>query len=227
MIEDPERLTRQLGCRFVDQSLLELALTHSSHGQRDNERLEFLGDSVLSLVVSFELYQRNPGLSEGELTRLRARLVRGETLAEIAASFDIGNYLRMGAGELRTGGFRRPAILADAVEALIGAIYLDQGLNAARSLVMRLLGERLAECDDPHLLKDPKTRLQEWLQARRHPLPSYELIDEWGADHKKSFKVSCSVGGLIDPAEATGSSRRRAEQEAARLVLERLVSPGH
>lgn len=204
--------------RFRDPALLERALTHRSYGQAHYERLEFLGDSFLNLVVSELLYERRPHAPEGDLSRLRSRLVRDVTLAEIALELNLGSFLRLGQGEMRSGGFLRESILADVVEALIGAIYLDGGHEAARRFVSRLIGERLDQLPDAEQLKDPKTRLQELLQAHGHELPEYTVLAESGADHAKSFRVQCAVGELLSPVEAQASSRRKAEQAAARLA---------
>lgn len=208
---------------FQDSALLERALTHRSHGQPHYERLEFLGDSFLNLVVSDLLYQRRPHAPEGDLSRLRSRLVRDVTLAEIARELDLGAFLRLGQGEMRSGGFLRESILADVVEALIGAIYLDGGHEAARRIVTDLIAERLDQLPDAEKLKDPKTRLQELLQAHGHELPEYTVLSETGADHAKSFRVQCAVGELLTPVEAQAPSRRKAEQAAARLAHQALL----
>lgn len=209
--------------RFRDPDLLKQALTHRSHGERHYERLEFLGDSLLSLIVSDLLYQAHPHAAEGELSRMRSRLVRDATLAEIARELDLSRYLRLGQGELRSGGFLRESILADVVEALIGAAYLDGGFEPAHSLVAQLVGQRLADLPDAEQLKDPKTRLQELLQAHGLDLPDYTVLAETGADHAKRFLVRCAVGGLLPPIEAEAGSRRKAEQAAARKMHQALL----
>jgi ribonuclease-3 len=212
--------------RFSDERLLSEALTHRSRGRRNNERLEFLGDSVLSMVVSERLYQTHGKASEGDLSRMRARLVRGETLSKIARKLELGEYLKLGEGELKSGGYRRPSILANTLEAIIGAMYLDGGFKKCRAAVLELVEPLLQELPDPEELKDPKTRLQEWVQARGQPLPQYELVAESGADHRKQFQVRCSLPGTGIASEATGSSRRKAQQSAARLVLDRISQDG-
>ncbi len=217
---------RVLGHRFRDPALLELALTHRSHGSRHNERLEFLGDSVLGLVVTEALYERFPELPEGRLSRMRASLVRRETLAEVARALDLGAWLRMGAGELRSGGFSRSSTLADALEAVMGALYLDAGLAPARDFIRRVLGDRLAALDAGTPVKDPKTRLQEWLQKRGLPLPVYRVVEVEGPPHRQTFTVDCEVSGLAAPRRARGSSRRQAEQAAAAEALAALEG-GH
>lgn len=204
--------------RFRDPGLLQQALTHRSHGGRHYERLEFLGDSLLNLTVSDLLYSAHPTAPEGDLSRMRSRLVRDVTLAEIARELDLSQYLRLGHGELRSGGFLRESILADVVEALIGAVYLDGGFETARAMVTSLIGRRLAELPDAEQLKDPKTRLQELLQGRGLDLPEYVVLAESGADHAKRFLVRCSVGDLLPFVEAEAGSRRKAEQAAARLM---------
>ena len=210
-----------LDYRFRDPSLVELALTHRSIGRPNNERLEFLGDAFLGAVVAEMLYEAHPNASEGELSRLRAQLVNGQALAVIARELELGDRLRLGPGELKSGGFRRESILADAFEAMIAAVYLDGGFDACRQVVRQLFAERVAAL--PRSSKDAKTRLQEFLQAGGWPLPRYELIASHGDDHAKQFDVRCIVD---EPqpceAEASGSSRRAAEQEAAEAVFAQL-----
>lgn len=215
-------LGEQLGYAALDASLFEAALTHRSAGSRNNERLEFLGDAVLNLLVAEQLYQRFPTAAEGDLSRLRARIVSAEPLAEVAVALRMGDELRLGSGELKTGGFRRQSILADALEAVIGAAYLDRGLESARALVQRLFGSRLDELPGLAELKDPKTRLQEMLQARGLPLPSYVVEGVDGEAHAQQFRVRCEVPALGLDSPGEGSSRRRAEQEAAQRVLDAL-----
>ncbi|MCO1334922.1 ribonuclease III [Microbulbifer sp. OS29] len=209
-----ERLCKRLGHDFDRGELLELALTHRSHGSRNNERLEFLGDSILGFTIGAALYDQFPDGREGQLSRLRAQLVSGETLAKLAKELDIGDCLRLGEGEMKSGGFRRASILADAVEALIGAIYLDAGLEAARARVLAWFASRL-EGLSVETMKDPKTRLQEWLQARKKPLPEYTVVDVSGAEHAQHFVVECRVSGLAEPVRGEASSRRGAEKTAA------------
>lgn len=212
-------LRTALGYEPRDLSLFTAALTHRSASGRNNERLEFLGDAVLNLLVAELLYQRFPGATEGDLSRLRASLVSAEPLAGIAQQIGLGEELQLGSGELKTGGFRRQSILADAFEATIGAVYLDGGLEAARTLVGRFCGpllEALPAADD---LKDPKTRLQEYLQSRGHALPNYVVDSVVGEPHAQHFSVRCEVPELGFTAAGEGSSRRRAEQDAAQRVL--------
>ncbi len=202
-----------------DLALFVAALTHRSASGRNNERLEFLGDAVLNLVVAEQLYRLLPKADEGDLSRLRARVVSAEPLAEIAAELGVGDVLQLGSGELKSGGFRRESILADAFEAVVGAMYLDAGIEAARGLVERAVGSRIAALPDAADLKDPKTRLQELLQARGLPLPTYRVQSVAGEPHLQSFVVSCEVPMLSQSATGAGMSRRRAEQEAATRLL--------
>jgi ribonuclease III len=210
----------RLGYEPQDLALFRAALTHRSAPGANNERLEFLGDAVLNLLIAHRLYQVFPEATEGELSRLRARLVSREPLAEIALSLGLGATLQLGSGELRSGGFRRQSILADALEALCGAIFLDGGLGAVEPLITRLFAERIACLPSPEALKDPKTRLQEYLQSRSLTLPRYVVLGIEGEDHAQTFRVSCEVPGLALRVEGGGSSRRRAEQEAAARMLE-------
>jgi ribonuclease-3 len=214
----------KLDYRFRDPALAELALTHRSAGRPNNERMEFLGDALLGALVGEMLYEAHPRASEGELSRLRAQLVNGQALAVVARELELGDGLKLGSGELKSGGFRRDSILADAFEALIAAVYLDGGFEACRDTVRRLFAQRVA--DLPKSSKDAKTRLQEWLQARGLPLPVYELAGSHGEDHAKVFEVSCSI---TEPAPlsaaASGPSRRAAEQDAAEIVLGQLSEP--
>lgn len=218
-----QRLLRRLGYEFRDYTLFELALTHRSRGAVNNERLEFLGDSLLNTIIAEALFERFPAAREGELSRLRAQLVKGETLADIGREFDIGECLSLGEGELKSGGFRRASILADAVEALVAAIYLDSGEFAVcRSHLLRWYGTRLATVSLGKSAKDPKTTLQELLQARGEPLPEYELSEISGEAHAQIFTVTCRVSLLKSPVVTTGSNRRQAEKKAAAAALERL-----
>jgi ribonuclease III len=217
-----DALQERLGHRFRDPRLLAQALTHRSYSAPHNERLEFLGDGVLNCIVAAELYTRFTGLREGELSRLRASLVREQRLHELASELALGDYLRLGEGELKSGGFRRPSILADALEALIGAVYLDGGFDAARSVVVRLYRPLLETLDASGAEKDPKTQLQEWLQSRKYALPQYSVIATRGAAHDQRFEVECVVRELDLRTVGTGNSRRVAEQEAARMAFERL-----
>lgn len=216
----PAALEERLGHRFADPRLLEQALTHRSRGADNYERLEFLGDGVLGCAVADELYARFPHLPEGKLTRLRASLVREETLAEVGKALGIGGCLRLGEGELAAGPEPRPSILADALEAVLGAVFLDGGYAAARSAVLAAFGPHIERLDPERPAKDAKTRLQELLQAQHRPLPQYRVIGVQGEAHRQSFEVECRVDGLDVKATGSGTSRQRAEQQAARAVLE-------
>jgi len=211
-------LSRRLGFEFSDDTLLHRALTHRSFSPDNNERLEFLGDSVLNLIVSTELYRRFHDLSEGELTRLRAMLVREGTLADIARSIELGEFLRLGGGELKSGGFDRDSILADAFEALLGAIYSDGGLDAVTRVILQLFAKRLESLDSSKVPKDSKTELQEELQKLGRPLPVYELRSIEGEPHAQQFFVDCIVDSM-PVVSGEGSSRRNAEQDAAAKML--------
>ncbi|MBT2116868.1 ribonuclease III [Dyella sp. LX-66] len=211
----------KLTYRFRDPALAQLALTHRSAGKPNNERLEFLGDALLGVVVAELLYEAHPNASEGELSRLRAQLVNGQALALIARELELGDALKLGSGELKSGGYRRDSILADAFEALVAAVYLDSDFAQCREVVRGLFAERVAAI--PRSSKDAKTRLQEWLQARGWPLPHYELTDSYGEDHAKTFDVSCAIAEPMPlSAEGRGGSRRAAEQDAAEAVLRQL-----
>lgn len=212
----------RLGYEFVDEQLLDIALTHRSVGSRNNERLEFLGDAILNFTVAEALFERFPSASEGDLSRLRALLVKGETLSEVALELDLGQHLNLGEGELKSGGFRRASILADAIEAIIGAIHLDSGMAQAKKFVLSVLQNRLDGISLQTYDKDPKTQLQEWLQARKKPLPVYEVIEVSGASHCQMFTVSCTSSYIGDASVATAGSRRAAEKEAANLMLVKL-----
>lgn len=214
-----DKLCERLGYRFSREDLLGTALTHRSYGSPNNERLEFLGDAVLSLVISETLYLKFPQQDEGALSRLRASLVNGETLARRARALDLGDELLMGPGEMKSGGFRRDSILAGALEALIGAVYLEAGFAAACELVRAALHEEIAAVSPDRAAKDPKTRLQEHLQGRHLPLPEYQVLSIEGQDHAQVFRVECRVSGLAEALCGEGGSRRKAEQEAAEKVL--------
>jgi ribonuclease III len=211
-------LCRQLGYDFNDPQLLQRALTHRSYAPEHNERLEFLGDSILGCVIAKHLYGSFPLVSEGELSRLRSSLVREETLAVLARQLELGNHLRLGEGERKSAGFRRPSILADAVEALFGAVFLDSGFAAAEKVILNLYLPYLEKVDVLALGKDAKTMLQEYLQGRHIPLPSYTVIATQGAAHAQSFQVECTIPSLGITARGEGSSRRNAEQQAAQAV---------
>ena len=215
-------LKQTLGYEPTDLAWFEVALTHRSAGGANNERLEFLGDAVLSLISAQYLIERFPDANEGTLSRLRASMVSGEFLAQQAAAVQLGELLILGPGELKSGGYRRESILADALEALCGAVYLDGGLEAARDAMLRWLASGLPDEALLDELKDPKTRLQELLQARGLPLPRYSIESVEGELHAQQFRVTCEVDALLARAEGAGSSRRRAEQAAAARVLEQL-----
>jgi ribonuclease-3 len=217
-----QRLQQALGYTFSRPDLLAQALTHRSYGALNNERLEFLGDSVLNCSVARALYDAFPDLPEGSLSRLRANLVRQETLAEIAAALKLGDSLRLGEGELKSGGFRRPSILADALESLFGAVFLDAGFDAAQRVVRGLFDPLVAQIDPKASGKDAKTQLQELLQSRRLPLPDYRLVDTEGEAHDQSFTVECVLARPAINTRGVGKSRRAAEQEAARQACELL-----
>ena len=212
-------LQRKLGYSFAQASLLQQALTHRSHSTPNNERIEFVGDSVVNCCVAHELYGRFGDLKEGELSRLRANLVRQETLAELAQELELGTCLRLGEGELKSGGFRRPSILADGLEALLGAVFLDGGFPAAQGVIRRLYASLLEHLDPQILGKDPKTLLQELLQARKIPLPQYAVVATQGAAHKQLFQVECQIPQLAIRTTGFGASRRIAEQEAAQRAF--------
>lgn len=216
------KLTRRLAYTFDNESLLTEALTHRSAGSNNNERLEFLGDSILNFVIAEALFVGNPGMQEGDLSRLRASLVNGNALADIAHELNLGDYLNLGAGELKSGGHRRSSILADTIESIIGAVYCDSDFDTCRALILRLFADKLKMLPDVESLKDPKTRLQELLQSRRHSLPSYEILDVKGESHLQTFCVECRIDELDCVTRGEGSSRRKAEQVAAALAFEQL-----
>ncbi len=217
-----DALQRRIGHRFADSRLLTRALTHRSFGADHNERLEFLGDAVLSLAVSSLLYERFEGSDEGDLTRVRAHLVREESLHRVALQLSLPEVLHLGEGEARGGGAQRASILADALEALIGATFLDGGFDAAGTVVKGLFGEIIATTDIASWSKDAKTELQEWLQARRLPVPIYRISATRGQAHAQTFEVECDVPALSLVEQGVGRSRRVAEQEAARRMLDAL-----
>ena len=219
---DLERLQQALQVRMQDPDLLDQALTHRSCGRHNNERLEFLGDSILNHIIADYLYHHFPDASEGDLSRMRAALVKGDTLAGVARSLELGSWVKLGPGELKSGGSRRESILADTLEAILGAICLDAGPGAARDRVLAWYGERLLEVSPETATKDAKTSLQEYLQGRGLSRPGYALTQIEGADHCQQFEVECRVADLGVSARGQGSSRRRAEQAAAAAVLEAL-----
>ncbi len=218
------QLGKRLGHTFTDASLLQKALTHRSFSADHNERLEFLGDSVLSLAVSSLLYARLQQASEGELSRIRANLVKQESLYQIALKLDLASFIRLGEGELRSGGLNRPSILADALEAVLGAVYLDAGYQTAEALIHRLFADVDTSATASAVGKDAKTALQEWLQARKMPVPQYRVENIEGQAHRQLFKVICAVDTLQVSGQGSGNSRRAAEQDAAAKVLQLLFN---
>ena len=219
-----QQLQYRLQYQFSDQNLLKLALSHRSCGNKNNERLEFLGDAVLGLTISNFLYQRFPEAKEGDLSRIRSQIVRAESLADVARSLDLGPELLLGQGEMKSGGHRRDSILGDTVEALIGAIYLDKGLPAAEQAVVNWFSDLLSTLTLDTPIKDAKTGLQEWLQGRGKPLPEYLIVSTQGGDHNRMFTISCEIAGIESMAVATASSRRKAEQLVAEQLLKQLES---
>lgn len=214
-----DQLQARLGHVFADTRLLQEALTHRSFGQPNNERFEFLGDSILNCVTAIALFERFGELREGELSRVRASLVRQEALYRIALALELGDCLRLGEGELKSGGSRRPSILADAVEALFAAVFLDAGFAAAKTVIDGLYAPLLAEVDPCKPSKDPKTALQEWLQGRRIPVPTYVMVQALGEAHAQEFEVACEIPKLGVRTLGRGPSRRIAEQQSAELAL--------
>ncbi len=212
-------LEKTLQYRFQDLELFQQALSHRSASQKNNERLEFLGDAVLDFVISEKLYQSHPDASEGDLSKLRASLVKDESLAALALALELGDHLILGSGEMKTGGHRRESILADALEAIFGAVFLDRGYEASRTIIERVFADRLQNLPDIKDLRDPKTRLQEWLQGRKMALPAYELVATSGQDHKQRFSVTCTVAERSAVTEGESSTLRKAEQKAARKMI--------
>lgn len=219
MIKSPDLLAAKLGLKFNDTNLLVTALTHRSVGQRNNERLEYLGDSVLGFVIAQQLYELFPDAGEGALSRLRASLVNQTSLAELARQHQLGDYLILGTGELKSGGYRRDSILSDALEAVMGALLKDQGIDACINWIQRLFADKLANLKVTQWSKDPKTQLQELMQARRKELPIYELLNTSGAEHNQTFHVSCRVAVSQHVSEGCGETRKKAEQAAAEKML--------
>lgn len=223
VLTDPNiKLLKSLDYTFSATSLLEQALTHRSAAKKHNERLEFLGDAVLGMVIAEILYSKFPKLPEGKLTRMRSSLVKGTTLALIAQELELGPLIKLGPGELKSGGRRRDSILADAVESIIGATYLDGGFQAAAKLIKHLFDKRLETLDPNQQIKDCKTQLQEYLQAKQISLPDYQVEDIQGKDHAQTFCVSCDIKELNLKTLGQGRSRRIAEQEAAKQILEKI-----
>jgi ribonuclease-3 len=216
-----ERLERRLGYRFKDPQLLTTALTHRSYSINHNERLEFLGDSILNFTIAEELFCRFPDAREGQLSRLRSMIVKGETLAELAREFEIGDCLNLGEGELKSGGFRRASILADSVEAVIGAIYFDSSMTIIKSLIVKWFDERLTALSlELNSTKDAKSVLQEWLQGRKQQLPLYDVVEVSGELHNQTYTVSCSVAVSKTVTSGTASNRKAAEKIAAEAMIE-------
>ncbi|RUO38230.1 ribonuclease III [Aliidiomarina shirensis] len=216
-------IERRLGYNFNNHALLYQALTHRSAGEGHYERLEFLGDSILSVVIAEALYHRFPKSPEGDLSRMRATLVCGDMLANVAREFELGKFLNLGPGELKSGGFRRDSILSDAVEAIIGAIFLDSDIQTVQEIVRAWYQPLLKDIKPGNSQKDPKTRLQEYLQSRQFAVPEYEVSATEGQAHNQRFTVTCKVEPLAEPVVATGTSRRKAEQNAAAKVIEHLA----
>lgn len=217
---DIAALEERLGYRFTQRQLLEQAVTHRSHGAVHNERLEFLGDAVLNCTVAQLLFQKYARLNEGDLSRLRANLVKQQSLADVAERLGLSDFLRLGEGEMKSGGFRRPSILADTIEATFGAVLVDGGFEAARDVITRLFEPVLKTVDPKTLGKDSKTLLQEFLQGKRLPLPVYTVVETRGAAHNQEFEVECAIPKLELSVRGTGRSRRAAEQSAAKLAFE-------
>ena len=222
MIRKPEALRKKLGLTFNNPQLFTMALTHRSASSNNNERLEFLGDSILGFVIAQKLYDTFPDASEGALSRLRASLVNEATLAELARKYQLGDALVLGSGELKSGGFRRDSILSDALEAIMGALFKDQGIVACQQWIESLFDEKLQNLSLNNWQKDPKTQLQELMQAKKMELPDYTLITMSGPSHEQTFKVRCSVPLIEETCIGTGISRKKAEQAAAELMLELL-----
>lgn len=222
MTKSADELVKHLNYRFSDPVLLQAALTHRSAGNQNNERLEYLGDAVLGFVIAELLYEQFPDANEGELSRLRASLVKRETLAALARSLELGDYLTLGSGELKSGGYRRESILADAMEAIIGAILLDSNFEQCKICIHQLFDEIVRTMSQAAVMKDPKTRLQEYLQARKYELPVYDVKSVQGKAHSQQFMVECNVEGLEQRTEGLGKSRKKAEQVAAEAMLQLL-----
>ena len=222
MIKKPETLCKKLGLAFDQPQLFITALTHRSAGAHNNERLEFLGDAILGFVIAQKLYDSFPGVDEGTLSRLRASLVNESSLAELARKHQLGDYLYLGSGELKSGGFRRDSILSDALEAIMGALFKDQGIVRCQEWIIQIFTDKLQALSAENWQKDPKTQLQELMQAKKMELPDYTLIDMSGLAHEQTFKVKCSVALIAESCVGTGVSRKKAEQSAAEMMLAKL-----
>ncbi len=218
-----ERLQNTLGYQFNESALLSQALTHRSYSNKNNERLEFLGDGVLNFIIAHQLFERFPKLPEGDLSRLRAQLVKEATLFEIAQTLKIGELLNLGEGELKSAGWRRPSILSDALEAIIGATYLEGGFPSAEALVLKLYADKLGSINPQSIDKDAKSKLQEYLQSKKLALADYKVMSIEGEAHAQTFKVSCTISKLNIETQGEGTSRRNAEQQAAQLALEAIL----
>jgi ribonuclease-3 len=219
VVRKPEQLCKKLGLAFTNPQLFVMALTHRSFSAKNNERLEFLGDSILGFVIAQKLYDRFPEASEGTLSRLRASLVNEASLAELARKHQLGEYLYLGSGELKSGGFRRDSILSDALEAIMGALFKDQGIVASQQWIERLFEEKLENLSSNSGQKDPKTQLQELMQAKKLDLPEYSLISMSGLSHEQTFSVKCTIPILEDATVGAGITRKKAEQSAAEQML--------
>jgi ribonuclease III len=222
VIKKPEILCQKLGLLFNQPQLFITALTHRSAGAHNNERLEFLGDAILGFVIAQKLFDIFPGADEGTLSRLRASLVNESSLAELARKHQLGDYLYLGSGELKSGGFRRDSILSDALEAIMGALYKDQGIVRCQEWIVEIFTDKLQALSADNWQKDPKTQLQELMQAKKMDLPEYILIDMSGLAHEQTFKVRCSVALIAESCVGTGVSRKKAEQSAAEMMLAKL-----
>jgi len=222
VVKQPEILCQKLGLTFNQPQLFIKALTHRSAGAHNNERLEFLGDAILGFVIAQQLYDTFPGADEGTLSRLRASLVNESSLAELARKHQLGDYLYLGSGELKSGGFRRDSILSDALEAIMGALFKDQGIVRCQEWIIQIFTEKLQDLSAENWQKDPKTQLQELMQAKKMELPDYTLVDMSGLAHEQTFKVKCSVSLIPESCIGTGVSRKKAEQSSAEMMLAKL-----
>ena len=218
-LADTAKLIQSLNYQYNNPGLLQEALTHRSASSKNNERLEFLGDSILNFVIAADLFDRYAELPEGDLSRIRASLVNKEGLAKVAADLKLGDFLILGSGELKSGGYRRDSFLADAVEAIFGSVYIDDGFVSCRDLILRLYQTQLNNIPDPAMLKDPKTRLQELLQSRKLALPDYKVINVTGQAHNQMFSIECGIESLSIKTEGKASNRRKAEQQAANKAI--------
>ena len=221
-----QQLQQKIGYTFKNESLLTTALSHRSYGKDNNERLEFLGDSIINFIAAHALFAKHSDAAEGDLSRMRSSLVKGDTLAKVAKEFELGEYLKLGPGEMKSGGFKRSSILAGALEALIGAIFIDAGFAECHRVVMSWFEQRVADTDVENIYKDNKTLLQECLQAKKLPLPEYKLIKTTGVAHKQTFYVECHIESIGKIVKDKGMSRRKAEQNAAKKMLKVINNDG-